>query len=96
MARRAKGEQAVQFLVDRTQILPRPACTPMAIRAVLAANASADILQRYDQDPDTAFERVLEQSDLPPLVQAARLWWFEAYAWRDPEGQREFLCPFTG
>ena len=73
-ARRAKGEQAVQFLVDRTQILPRPACTPMAIRAVLAANASPNILQRYDQDLDAAFERALEQGDLPALVQAVRLW----------------------
>jgi len=30
------------------QVLPRPACTPTAIRAVLAANADSDILQRSD------------------------------------------------
>ena len=30
------------------QALPRPACTPTAIRAVLAANADSDILQRSD------------------------------------------------
>jgi hypothetical protein len=34
------------------QVLPRPACTPTAIRAVLAANADGDTLQRYDEDLD--------------------------------------------
>ena len=38
------------------RVLPRPACTPTAIRAVLAANADGDILQRYDEDLDAAFE----------------------------------------
>jgi hypothetical protein len=32
----------------RPQVLDRPACTPAAIRAVLAANADADVLQRYE------------------------------------------------
>ncbi len=73
------------------QVLARPACTPAAIRAVLAANASADILQRYDQDLDAAFERACEKDDLTPLVQTVRRWWFEADAWRDPDAQREFL-----
>ena len=31
------------------EVLPRPACTPTAIRAVLAANADGDILQRYER-----------------------------------------------
>lgn len=29
---------------ERSGILPRPACTPAAIRAVLAASAAADVL----------------------------------------------------
>ena len=37
--------------------LPRPACAPAAIRAVLAANADADTLRRYDADLDAAFEQ---------------------------------------
>jgi len=74
------------------QLLPRPACTPAAIRAVLAANADPDVLQRYDHDLDAAFEEAREQGDLTPLVQAVRRWWFEADAWRDPEAQREFLA----
>ena len=32
------------------QALPRPACAPTAIRAVLAANADGGILRRYDED----------------------------------------------
>ncbi len=74
------------------QILPRPACTPAAIRAVLAANAGNEVLQHYDADLDAAFEQAREQGDLTPLVQTVRRWWFEADAWRDPDAQREFLA----
>ena len=72
--------------------LPRPACTPAAIRAVLAANADTDVLQRYDRDLDAAYETAREHGDLTPLVQTVRRWWFEADAWRDPDAQREFLA----
>ena len=72
--------------------LPRPACTPAAIRAVLAANADPDVLQRYDTDLDRAFEEAREYGDLTPLVRTVRRWWFEADAWRDPDAQREFLA----
>lgn len=72
--------------------LPRPACSPAAIRAVLAANADPDVLQRYDDDLDAAFELACEHGDLTPLLQAVRRWWFEADAWRDPGAQRRFLA----
>ena len=72
--------------------MARPACTPAAIRAVLAANADADVLRRYDDDLDTAFEQARERNDVTPLVEAVRRWWFEADAWRDPAAQREFLA----
>ena len=75
------------------QVLPRPACTPTAIRAVLAANADGDILQRYDEeDLDAAYEQAREQGDVTPLVQTVKRWWFEADAWRDPQAQRDFLA----
>ena len=74
------------------QILPRPACTPAAVRAVLAANADDAVLRRYDQDLDMAFEQARAQGDLTPLVQTVRRWWFEADAWRDPQAKREFLA----
>jgi Family of unknown function (DUF6247) len=64
------------------QALPRPACTPAVIRAVLAANAGAGILRRYDEDLDAAFEQAREQGDVTPLVQTVRRWWFEADARR--------------
>ena len=64
--------------------MPRPACTPAAIRAELAANAGPDVLQCYDHDLGAAFEQAREQGDLTPLVQTVRRWWFEADAWRDP------------
>jgi len=74
------------------QVLDRPACTPSAIRAVLAANADAEILRRYDADLDVAYEQAREEGELTPLVETVHRWWFEADAWRDPEAQREFLA----
>jgi hypothetical protein len=67
-------------------LMDRPACTPAAIRAVLAANAYPEILRRYDRELDAAFD------DLTTLVQTVRRWWFEADAWRDPEAQPQFLA----
>jgi hypothetical protein len=77
---------------QQPEVLPRPACRPTAIRAVLAANADGDVLQRYDEDLDAAFEQARAQGDVTPLVQAVKRWWFEADAWRDPQVQREFLA----
>jgi hypothetical protein len=64
----------------RPQLVPRPACTPAAIRAVLAANADPEVLLRYDTDLDKAFEEAREHGDLTPPVQTVRRWWFEADA----------------
>jgi hypothetical protein len=74
------------------QLMARPACTPAAIRAVLAAKADAEVLRRYDDELDAAFEEARENGDLTPLLETVRRWWFEADAWRDPEAQREFLA----
>jgi Family of unknown function (DUF6247) len=76
----------------KPEVLPRPAWTPTAIRAVLAACADGDILQRYDEDLDAAFEQARAQGDVTPLVQTVKRWWYEADAWRDPQAQREFLA----
>ena len=76
----------------RSEVMARPACTPAAIRAVLAANADADMLRRYDNDLDAAFEEAREHGDVTPLMETVRRWWFEADAWRDPDAQREFLA----
>jgi hypothetical protein len=77
---------------ERALIMDRPACTPSAIRAVLAANADAAVLQRYDAELDAAYEQARDDGDLTSLVQTVRRWWFEADAWRNPEAQREFLA----
>ena len=70
------------------RIMDRPTCTPSAIRTVLAANADAEVLQRYEADLDVAYEQARERGDLTPLVETVRRWWFEADAWRDPDAQR--------
>lgn len=73
------------------RVLGRPACTPAAIRAVLAANADPETLQRYDAELDAAFEQARQDENLTVLVRTVRHWWFEADAWRDPDAQRAFL-----
>ena len=65
-------------------IMDRPACTPTAIRVVLAVNADPETLQRFDDELDTAFEQAGRDQDLTALVQPVRRWWLEADAWRDP------------
>jgi hypothetical protein len=67
------------------EVLPRLAWTPTAIRAVLAACADGDVLQRCDEDLDAAFGQARAQGDVTPLVQTVKRWWFEADAWRDPK-----------
>jgi hypothetical protein len=52
----------------RSRVMARPACTPAAIRAVLAANTDADVLRRYDDELDSAFEQARERGDLTPLA----------------------------
>jgi hypothetical protein len=74
------------------QVMSRPACTPAAIRAILAANADPEVLRRYDDELDAAFEQAREHGDLAPLLETVRRWWFEADAWRDPDAHREFLA----
>lgn len=78
------------------QVMPRPACTPAAIRAVLAANADLSLLDSYDQDLDAAYEQARENGDLLPLVETVRRWWFEADAWRDAAAQQQFLARVDG
>ena len=78
------------------QVLPRPACSPAAIRAVLAANADDDVLRSYDADLDAAYEQARERGDLVPLVETVRRWWFEADSWRDPSARRQYLARVDG
>jgi len=54
--------------------MDRPACTPTAIRVVLAVNADPETLQRFDDELDTAFEQAGRDQDLTALVQPVRRW----------------------
>ncbi|MGO9082932.1 MAG: DUF6247 family protein [Streptosporangiaceae bacterium] len=80
----------------KPEVLPRPACTPAAIRAALAATAGGEVLRRFDEELDAAFERSRQDGDLTPLLETVRRWWFEADAWRDPAAQREYLARVDG
>ena len=71
----------------------RPAETPAAIRAVLAACAVPEVVAQYETELDAAFARARETGDLRVLTAAVRRWWIEALEWqRDPAGQRDFLA----
>jgi len=49
---------------------------------VLAGNADAAVLRRYNAELDAAYEQARDDGDLTALVQNVRRWWFEADAWR--------------
>jgi len=65
----------------KPQVLDRPACAPSAIRAVLAANAAAAVLRRYDADLDAAYEQAREDGNLTPLVETV---WPPVSTWSTP------------
>jgi hypothetical protein len=74
-------------------VTDRPAETPAAIRAVLAASAVPEVLAQYETELDAAFAQARETGDLTVLTTAVRRWWIEALEWqRDPAGQRDFLA----
>jgi Family of unknown function (DUF6247) len=69
----------------------RPAETPAAIRAVLAARATSEVLAQYEAELDAAFAQARATGELTVLITAVRRWWIEALEWqRDPAGQRAF------
>src|ERR1700730_7390716 len=71
----------------------RPAETPAAIRAVLAASAVPEVVAQYETELDAVFARARETGDLRVLTAAVRLWWSEALEWqRNRAGQRDFLA----
>jgi len=76
-----------------TSTADRPAETPAAIRAVLAASATPEVLAEYEAELDAAFAHARETADLTVLTTAVRRWWVEAIEWQhDPAGQRAFLA----
>ena len=77
----------------RPQVTNRPAETPAAIRATLAASDVPEVLAQYESELDAAFAQARETGDLTVLTTAVRRWWIEALEWqRDPAGQRDFLA----
>jgi hypothetical protein len=77
----------------RPPVTNRPAETPAAIWATLAAGAVPEVLAQYESELDAAFAQAGETGDLTVLTTAVRRWWIEALEWqRDPAGQRDFLA----
>lgn len=71
----------------------RPAETPAAIGAALAASAGPEVLRQYETELDGAFAQARKTGDLTVLTTTVRRWWIEAVEWqRDPAGQRAFLA----
>lgn len=52
------------------QVLPRPACTPAAIRAVLAANADDEVLRQSSRLRRPRWSRVLSSVTRPDAALA--------------------------
>jgi hypothetical protein len=93
--RSSVGPATLMFMTAQHHEPPvpsRPAETPAAIRAALAASASPEVLKQYETELDAAFAKTRETGDLTVLITAVRRWWIEAVEWqRNPAGQRAFL-----
>jgi hypothetical protein len=74
------------------KILPRPAETPSAIRAVLAANADPGVVERFDKSLDVAWSEAKAAHSIAPLEKMLHRWWWEAVQWSDPETHRALLA----
>src|SRR5260370_40160614 len=59
-------------------VTDRPAETPAAIRATLAASAVPEVLVQYETELDAAFTQARETGDLTVLTTAVRRWWVQA------------------
>lgn len=73
-------------------VLPKPARTPAAIRAVLEANAPAELVAQFDAALDAAWVEAREGNTIEPLNEMLKRWWFEASDWCDPAAYRAHLA----
>ncbi len=82
--------------IHTPQVMPVPAATPKAIRAVLLNAGEPGLLERFDNALDAAVAEARETDSIEPLNTMLRYWRAEAAGWRDPVEHRAFLARIEG
>jgi hypothetical protein len=73
-------------------VMPRPARTPAAIRAVLVNADETGLVERFDAALDRAYTEAREADSIEPLNKMLKWWWAESTSWCDPAEHRAFLA----
>lgn len=82
--------------IHTSQVMPTPARTPAAIRAVLVNAEEHDLVAQFDRALDRAYTEARESDSLEPLNDMLLRWWAEATSWCDPVKHRAFLAKVEG
>lgn len=82
--------------IHTPQVMPIPAATPKAIRAVLVNAGEPGLVERFDNALDAAVAEARETDSIEPLNAMLRYWRAEAAGWCDPVEHRAFLARIEG
>lgn len=82
--------------IHTPQVMPVPAATPAAIRAVLVNAEESGLLERFNAALDRAVAEAKESNSLDPLNEMLKHWRLEAAVWCDPVKRRAFFAKWDG
>lgn len=82
--------------IHAPQVMPVPAATPKAIRAVLVNAGEPGLLERFEDALETAIAESRDSDSIEPLNAMLRYWRAEAAGWCDPAKHRAFLAKIEG
>lgn len=82
--------------IHSPKVMPVPAATPDAIRAVLINADEPEMLEWFTRALDAAIAESRQSSSVEPLNAMLREWRTRASEWCDPVKQRAFLAKIEG
>ncbi|WP_143765238.1 DUF6247 family protein [Catenulispora acidiphila] len=82
--------------IHSPRVMPKPARTPAAIRAVLVNAGEQGLVERFDAALDCAYTEAREANSLEPLNEMLTWWWAESISWCDPAKHKAFLAKVEG
>jgi hypothetical protein len=82
--------------IHAPKVMPVPAATPDAIRAILVNADEPELLEWFTKALDAAIAESREAASVEPLNAMLREWRTRASEWCDPARQRAFLARIEG
>lgn len=93
---RGKVEDMSAQPIHSPKVMPVPAATPKAIRAVLVNAAEPGLLERFEDALEAAIAEARDTDSVEPLNAMLRHWRAEAAGWCNPVEHRAFLAKVEG